>query len=133
MTFLAKLLKGARALARAVAIFAIIPLVASCAQESTAPGTEGTEVPKPAFNDQDELLRPDEGYREWVYVGTPLTPNELNPPEAPFPEFHNVYIHPGDFEHYKDTGEFPDGTILVKELVTVGSKAATSGNGYFMG
>ena len=79
-----------------------------------------------------QLVRP-EGYREWIYVGTPVTPNELNPPEAAFPEFHNVYIHPDDFAYYKRTGEFPDGTILVKELVTAGSKAATSGNGYFMG
>ena len=28
---------------------------------------------------------------------------------------------------------FPDGTVLVKELVSVGSKKASSGNGYFMG
>ena len=84
------------------------------------------------FNSAGELIRP-EGYRQWVYVGTPLTPNDLNPPEAPFPEFHNVYIHPDDFAHYQRTGEFPDKTILVKELVTVGSKKAVSGNGYFMG
>ena len=81
----------------------------------------------------DGKLRQPKGYREWVYVGTPLTPNELNPPEAPFPEFHNVYIHPADFAAYKTTGNFPDGTVLVKELVGVGSKQATSGRGYFMG
>ena len=63
--------------------------------------------PKPAFNDDGELIRPDISYREWVYVGTPLTPNELNPPEAPFPEFHNVYIHPDDFDHWKRTGTCP--------------------------
>jgi len=85
-----------------------------------------------AFNSAGELIRP-EGYRQWVYVGTPLTPNDLNPPEAPFPEFHNVYIHPDDFSYYQRTGAFQDGTILVKELVSVGSKQAVSGNGYFMG
>jgi hypothetical protein len=89
--------------------------------------------PKPTFNDKGELLRPDVSYREWVYIGTPLTPNELNPPEAPFPEFHNVYIHPSDFDHWKRTGTFPDGTVIVKELVSVGTKQAVSGNGYFMG
>ena len=45
------------------------------------------------FNVDDSLQKP-EGYREWVYVGTPLTPNELNDGEAPFPEFHSVYINP---------------------------------------
>lgn len=91
------------------------------------------EFPKPVFNDDGELIRPDLSYREWVYVGTPLTPNDLNPPEAPFPEFHNVYIHPDDFDHWKRTGGFPDGTVIVKELVSVGAKQAVSGTGYFMG
>jgi len=89
--------------------------------------------PKPTFNNNGELLRPDISYREWVYVGTPLTPNDLNPPAANFPEFHNVYIHPSDFDHWKRTGRFPDGTVIVKELVTVGATQATSGKGYFMG
>ncbi len=57
----------------------------------------------------------------------------MNGGKAPFPEFHNVYIHPKSWEHYKKTGTFRDGTILVKELVSVGGKAATSGKGYFMG
>lgn len=73
------------------------------------------------------------GYREWVYVGTPVTPNDLNDGKAAFPEFHNVYIDPKSWEHWKETGEFREGTILMKELVSVGSKAAVSGNGYFQG
>lgn len=88
--------------------------------------------PKPAFTADGKLRQP-AGYREWVYVGTPITPNDLNPPEAPFPEFHNVYIHPSDFAAYRKTGDFPDGTVLVKELVSVGGRQATSGKGYFMG
>ncbi len=79
-----------------------------------------------------ELQRPT-GYREWVYVGTPLTPNDMNDGKAPFPEFHSVYIDPESWAHWKKTGKFRDGTILVKELISVGSKAAVSGKGYFMG
>jgi hypothetical protein len=84
------------------------------------------------FDQKGNLLRPD-GWRNWVYIGTPLTPNELNPPEAPFPEFHNVYIDPDSYAHFEKTGKLREGTILVKELVGVGSKAAASGTGYFMG
>lgn len=87
---------------------------------------------RPKLDRNNVLIRP-EGYRDWVYVGTPLTPNSLNPPEAAFPEFHNVYIHPEDYAHYRKTGEFRDGTVLIKELVTVGATEAASGNGYFMG
>ncbi len=90
------------------------------------------------FNDEDELLQPlywdiPSNWREWVYVGTPLTPNELNNGKASFPEFHSVYIHPDHFKVWKRTGAFPDGTIMVKEMTSVGSKQAVSGSGYFMG
>lgn len=84
------------------------------------------------FTDTNALIRP-VGYREWVYIGTPLTPNDLNPPEAPFPDFHNVYIDPVSYHHYMETGTFREETILVKELVGVGSTRAVSGKGYFMG
>ena len=84
------------------------------------------------FNDKNQLLTP-EGYREWIFVGTPVTPNDMNNGKAPFPEFHNVYIDPVSYKHYKKTGKFRDGTILVKELVSVGAKSAASGNGYFEG
>lgn len=72
-------------------------------------------------------------YREWIYVGTPLTPNDMNNGKAAFPEFHNVYIDPESWAQFKKTGNFPDGTVMVKELVSVGSKLASSGSGYFQG
>jgi hypothetical protein len=84
------------------------------------------------INSSGELMRPTD-YRSWVYVGSPVTPNDMNGGKAPFPEFHNVYIDPVSYEEYKQTGKFRDGTILMKELVSVGGKAATSGKGYFQG
>lgn len=86
------------------------------------------------FDQQGALLRPEaDQFREWVIVGTPLTPNDMNDGKAAFPEFHHVYIDPVSWNHYKKTGEFRDGTVLIKELISVGSKKAASGNGYFMG
>lgn len=80
----------------------------------------------------DELIRPTD-YRTWVFVGAPVTPNELNNGSAPFPEIHSVYIDPVSYKHYKATGEFREGTIMMKELISVGSTVAVSGKGYFMG
>jgi hypothetical protein len=97
-----------------------------------SPKVGAAETPWAKFDKAGNLLRPD-GWRAWIYLGTPLTPNDLNPPAAPFPEFHNVYIDPDSYAHYKATGRFRQGTILVKELVSVGSKVAASGKGYFMG
>ncbi|MEO9970178.1 MAG: cytochrome P460 family protein [Hyphomonadaceae bacterium] len=80
-------------------------------------------------------------WREWVYVGSPLTPHGLNGGAAPFPEFHNVYVEPSAFEHYERTGEWAEGTQIAKELVLVrannnaanGSTAEVSGIGYQQG
>ena len=75
-------------------------------------------------------------------MGTPLTPNALNGGAAPFPEFHNVYVEPGAFEAYMQTGQWPEGTQIAKELVLVranandaanGSSQEVSGRGFFQG
>ena len=98
---------------------------------------------EPIFNDKGELLLPkDHVWRDWAYVGTPVTPNALNDGNAPFPEFHIVYIDPVSWEHYKKTGKFREGTVIAKELTLVrapdganknGSTNEVSGTGYFMG
>lgn len=108
------------------------PATLATAAAKSVEAPPASEPAKPGYNAKGELLRP-VGYREWIYVGTPITPNDMNPPAAPFPDFHNVYIHPGDYAHWKQTGKFRDGTVIVKELVAVGTKQATSGKGYFMG
>ena len=95
-----------------------------------APADES--MAKLEFTSEGKLKQP-VGYRKWMYVGTPLTPNDLNGGEAPFPEFHAVYIDPESFAHYEKTGEYRDGTVMIKELSSVGTKEATSGKGYFMG
>ena len=93
----------------------------------------------PEYTKSGELKLP-KNFHEWVYVGSPLTPNGLNGGKANFPEFHNVYIEPGSYEIYKKTGEFPEGTIFFKELQLVlpgdqpnGSRSEPSGRGYFPG
>lgn len=85
-----------------------------------------------AYNADGELVRPDD-HREWIFVGAPVTPNDMNDGKAAFPEFHNVYIDPLSFAAYKRSGEFPEGTVILKELVSVGSKSMDSGAGYFQG
>ena len=78
-----------------------------------------------AMYDEGGRLIPPHGYRESIHAGTPVTPNDMNGGMAPFPEFHAVYIDPASWAHYKRTGEFRDGTVLIKELISVGSKQAT--------
>jgi Cytochrome P460 len=110
-------------------LFGIAGMFYALAASAAPPGGTTAAV---EFTPDGKLKRP-VGYRKWVYVGTPLTPNELNGGEAPFPDFHAVYVEPESYAHYEKTGEFRDGTVMIKELITVGSKEATSGKGYFMG
>ncbi|TYP82842.1 MULTISPECIES: cytochrome P460 family protein [Nitrosomonas] len=84
------------------------------------------------FNKGGQLLTP-RNYREWIFIGAPVTPKDMNDGNPAFPEFHNVYIDPVSWAHWKQTGKFRDGTIIVKELVSVGAEEAASGNGYFQG
>ena len=103
-------------------------------------GAAADGVVEAKFADDGKVMIPQK-WREWVYIGTPLTPNALNDGAAPFPEFHNVYIEPSAFAHWVKTGKFANGTQIVKELVLVrqndndedGSTQEVSGIGYFQG
>src|SRR5262245_27664232 len=118
-----------RMIAGLVAVLAAAGLFKILASAAEGPAEKKSPVEFTA----DGKLKQTEGYRKWVYVGTPLTPNELNGGEAPFPDFHAVYIDPESYAEYEKTGKFRDGTVMVKELVAVGAKEASSGKGYFMG
>ena len=91
----------------------------------------------PKWAKNGELQLPTD-YHSWVFLGSPLTPHALNGGEAGFPEYHNVYIHPEAFKAYRKTGQFPEGTVLLKELQLTrpgthddGSRIEASGRGYF--
>jgi hypothetical protein len=93
----------------------------------------------PEYTASGELMLP-KNFHEWIYVGSPLTPNALNGGQANFPEYHNVYIEPGSYEIYQKSHAFPEGTIMFKELQLVqpaqnpdGSRTEPSGRGYFPG
>lgn len=115
-------------------------LLAMClAVSAGSTAGEGDSIGAAVFNNAGELEQP-EGFREWVFIGAPLTPNGLNDGKAGFPEFHHVYVNPDAWAVYQRTGEFPDGTVIAKELVLLlkgdykdGSKNAPSGRGYFAG
>jgi hypothetical protein len=98
-----------------------------------------TEQSSVVFNADGTMQLPT-GFRKWVFVGAPLTPNGLNDGKAGFPEYHNVYVEQKNVDAYLKTGEFPEGTVIVKELTRVlnptfpdGSRKEPSGRGYFNG
>ena len=112
----------------AVYLLAAKPVVAAQTEESSA------------VFDPDGKVELPTGFRAWVFVGAPLTPNGLNNGKANFPEYHHVYIEKKNVDAYLKTGEFPEGTVIIKELTRVldptfpdGSTKEPSGRGYFNG
>ena len=100
------------------------------------------EINRASFNADGSVNIP-ENWRQWVFVGAPLTPNALNDGAAAFQEYHNVYIEPSAFAHWQETGTWADGTQFAKELTLLrkgddceaatGACFESSGNGYFQG
>src|SRR5262249_56843182 len=84
------------------------------------------------FEGKDTLLRP-EGYREWVFVGSSFGLRyEEGKKEGPERlEYKNVYIDPTAYRAYRQTGAFPQGTVLILETATAGEKKGPGPRGAF--
>ena len=122
-----------------VATFTAIAIVAGIALFRTNPAAAQTESSAAQFTRDGKLILPT-GFRRWVFVGAPLTPNALNDGNASFPEYHHVYVQAQNLDAYMKTGEFPEGTVFIKELTRVlkpmfpdGSRTEPSGRGFFNG
>jgi hypothetical protein len=124
--------------AGALAIGALVTAVVF-AQSHEERSASGHPRYLPEYTASGELILP-KNFHEWIFVGSPLTPNALNNGKANFPEYHNVYIEPGSYAIYRKTGVFPEGTIFFKELQLTlpaqnpdGSRSEPSGRGFFPG
>src|SRR5215470_14864620 len=106
--------------------FALAGVAAPRAAAEDKAKAEDKDKAAPVEFTADGKLKQPVGYRKWVYVGEVVTPNDMNDGEASFPEFHSVYMDPESFAHYEKTGKYRDGTVLVKELSSVGAKKAPS-------
>ena len=120
--------------------FLNVILAAGIASTLSVDMSLAAEIAQATFNAENVVNAP-KGYRQWIFVGSPLTPNALNDGSAPFPEFHNVYVEPSAFKHFVDTGEWAEGTQIAKELALVyqndndelGATFEVSGHGYQQG
>lgn len=66
------------------------------------------------------LIRP-EDYREWVFTGSSLGLNHrenLSEPDHMEDFYHVTYIHPEAYKEFSQTGKFPEGTVMVLEILS---------------
>ncbi|MBT4932464.1 MAG: hypothetical protein HN889_12515 [Rhodospirillaceae bacterium] len=81
--------------------------------------SSGAEAATPARYSTDGDLMLPENWREWVFIGSPTSPDSMNSGEAYQPGFKYVYIDPESFAHWKKTGTFRNGTMIVQERLKV--------------
>ena len=77
--------------------------------------TTDSRMQEPLYDQEGRLLRPG-GYEKWVVVGTSIglgySDGDKNDPGNPG-TFHNVYLQPEAFDHFVQTGEFPEQTVFI--------------------
>jgi hypothetical protein len=131
----------------------VVGLVAAgLSLRKTSPvGAQTEQYQTSAVFDSSGKMKLPTGFRKWVFVGAPLTPEGLNDGKfncnqpggctrSNFPEYHHVYIEQKNVDTYLKTGDFPEGTVIVKELTRVlnptfpdSSRMEPSGRGFFNG
>lgn len=98
-----------------------------------AADTGGMQTPR--YDESGNLLRPT-GYERWVLAGTSigLGYSEARSDDEDGPGlFHAVYIQPQAFAAFRETGEFPEGTMLALLLREPREKVKPALTGYFQG
>jgi tetratricopeptide (TPR) repeat protein len=113
--------------------FSFTPVAALSVPALIAATVLGAAPAEPAarFEGKDTLLRP-EGYREWVFVGSSLGLRyEEGKTQPERLEYKNVYIDPVAYRAYKETGAFPQGTVLVLETAAGEEKKGPGLRGSF--
>ncbi|MDF0584776.1 cytochrome P460 family protein [Bradyrhizobium yuanmingense] len=113
---------------RSIHIFLVFA-VTWLASSSSAIGQSAT---KPEYAPDGRLKAPID-FERWVFVGSNLglaykeelpTMTSVEAARAAPQLFHNVYINPEAYEHFRRTRTFPDPTILVMEVFSAASKEA---------
>lgn len=109
-----------RAVARVVVASLMLGLVACAlvaanpdADKKPAETLKGMALPE---YDQDGRLHRPIGFEKWVVVGTSIglgySDGDGNDPTNPG-MFHNVYLQPEAFDHFVNTGKFPEQSVFV--------------------
>lgn len=102
-------------------IFAALALaISSYAEEETSFS--------PYVDSEGNISRPSDFREKWAYLGSWVHPEDRES------GMHNVYAEPGVAEKYIESGgKFPDGAVLVKEVLSEGAQDMTTGKGVLHG
>lgn len=86
-----------------------------------AAGEGELSAPDGVVSPTGEISLPDDFRGRYVHLGSWFVP------DGEASGFHDVYANPEAVRGYRKTGQFPDGTVLVKELRSATSGTYTTG------
>lgn len=98
--------------------------VAALTQNSTPAASTPEYTP-------DGKLKLPEQYREWVYLSTGMDMSYTAGGNADHHMFDNVFVNPEAYRKFKETGTWPDKTMLVLEARGAESRASINQRGNF--
>jgi hypothetical protein len=89
-----------------------------------------TSTAAPEYTADGKLKLPEQ-YREWVYLSTGLDMSYTAGGNADHHMFDNVFVNPESYKKFKETGTWPDKTMLVLEVRGAESRASINQRGNF--
>lgn len=96
-------------------------------QSATAPATD------PQYTSDGKMKLP-ENYREWVYLSTGFDMSYSPAAQGAGMDHHmfdSVFVNPTAYRSFKETGTWPDKTVLVLEVRGAQSKGSINKSGNF--
>ncbi len=108
----------------------ILLFITLAAANSASSDVNKTDTFSAYVDAEGNISKPDGFRTDWEHLGSWFIPADEH---AQGPGFHDVYASPGTAAAFKQTGEFPDGAVLVKEIRGIESKEHTTGNAHWAG
>jgi len=95
-----------------------------------------TDQPQGAYDTvarfaQDGRLLAPTGYREWIFLSSGLDMSYRKDSGMNHSMFDNVFVDPGAYRAFVQTGRWPEGTMLVKEDRIASGKGSINQGGKF--
>jgi Cytochrome P460 len=92
----------------------------------------GNPVRAPVYTDDGRLVMPDD-YRTWVYLSSGFDMSYSPAMRMGHHMFDNVFVEPGAYKAFIETGTWPDKTMLVLEARGAKDRGSINKGGNFQG
>ncbi|SFM34660.1 cytochrome P460 family protein [Marinobacter zhejiangensis] len=108
---------------------ALVPLVLACWSTLAHAAEPADTTFRDYVDTEGNITLPMDARQSWVHLGSWV----VNDAEAPGAGFHDVYTQPEAAQAYRESGEFADGTVLIKEIRNIESGTKTTGPALWAG